>query len=67
MYDAINITSVNHDTLNNIDITKNNYFDNIIYNSLYDNDYYFYPFFLNLSYKNNISEQLCYPIETFSK
>lgn len=67
MYDTINTTSVNGDASNKIDTIENNYFDSIIYHSLYDNDYYLYPFFLNLSYKNNISKQLCYPIETSSK
>ncbi|MFT8313503.1 MAG: hypothetical protein ABF633_04525 [Clostridium sp.] len=67
MYNIVNTTSADHDISNKIDTTENNYFDSSIYHSLYNNDYYFYPFFLNLSYENNISKKLCYPIETFSK
>lgn len=53
MKNTISKNSVDYDHLRENSNIVNNYFYDMIYDSFYCKDYYFYPFFDNFFYNNN--------------
>ncbi|AJA48240.1 hypothetical protein CPAST_c21700 [Clostridium pasteurianum DSM 525 = ATCC 6013] len=53
MKNIVDNSITDYDLINKIEISEYNYFNNLLYSSIHDRDYYFYPFFYEICNDNN--------------